>query len=87
MKAQDQAQNILSALFDSLFKSISESANTPGGEVMGMDEIKETKMPEPQPDFDQESDVDDKIQREYWKRFQEWKEEQRRIEEERDEDV
>lgn len=89
MKAQDQAQNLLSALFDSLFKSISESVNNPGGEVMGIDEIKETNMPNgPQePVGDMEADVDEKHAREYWKRFQEWKEHQRRLDEERDEDV
>jgi len=87
MNASEQAQNILSALFNSLFKDISESTNRPGGDVMGVDEVKETKLPErPEPLHDLEADVDPNIHREYYKRFEEWKQEQKRIEEERNND-
>lgn len=85
INASEQAQNILSALFDSLFKDISESANRPGGDVMGVDELKETNMPQRPEQPDLEGDVDPNIHREYYKRFQEWKDEQKRIEEERNE--
>jgi hypothetical protein len=87
MKASEHTQGILNALFNSLFKDISESTNRPGGEVMGADELKETQMPKrPEPLHDLEADVDQEVQREYYKRFQEWKQEQQRLEEERNDD-
>ncbi len=86
MDASEQTQGILNALFNSLFKDISESTNRPGGEVMGADELKETQMPKrPEPPHDLEADVDQEVQREYWKRFNEWKQ-QKRLEEERNDD-
>ena len=87
MDASEQTQRILNALFDSLFKDISESTNRPGGEVMGADELKETQMPKrPEPPHDLEADVDQEVQREYYKRFQEWKQQQQRLEEEHNDD-
>lgn len=85
-ETSNTTQSILAALFNSIFKDISESANRPGGNLLGVDELKDTKLqPRPEPPHDLEADVDETIKREYWERFQAWQKEQKRIEEDRNE--
>jgi hypothetical protein len=83
-ETSNTTQSILAALFNNLFKDISESTNRPGGDVLGVDELKDTQLqPRPEPPHDLEADVDETIKREYWERFQAWQKEQKRIEEDR----